>query len=89
EEASKRASEISAAIDASSAAIEAKAKELLTSVDQTIKSLDEGYTKRFTAIEDKTSKTVESLEAYKLSNDIAVSAAMSTAKQAVSDNAAT
>ncbi|HCW3892783.1 TPA: carbohydrate binding domain-containing protein [Acinetobacter baumannii] len=89
EEASKRANEISAAIDASSAAIEAKAKELLTSVDQTIKNLDEGYTKRFTAIEDKSNKTVESLEAYKISNDHAVSAVMQSVNQAVSDNKAT
>ncbi|HFQ7450143.1 TPA: interleukin-like EMT inducer domain-containing protein [Acinetobacter baumannii] len=89
EEASKRANEISAAIDASSAAIEAKAKELLSSVDQTIKNLDEGYTKRFTAIEDKSNKTVESLEAYKISNDHAVSAVMQSVNQAVSDNKAT
>lgn len=89
EEANARADAIAAEVAARNEAISAKATALMATVDQTIKDLDDGYTKRFALVEDANSKTAEYLEAYKLSNDKAVTAAMTTAKQAITNDAAT
>ncbi|HCW6388605.1 TPA: carbohydrate binding domain-containing protein [Acinetobacter baumannii] len=89
EEANARAEAIAAEVAARNEAISAKAAALMATVDQTIKDLDDGYTKRFALVESANSKTAEYLEAYKLSNDKAVTATMTTAKQAITNDAAT